>query len=302
MSSKAIEFTKSKQINPPKWLLDPGRVIYEVLTGSQAYGISTEDSDFDVYSLVIPPKEIVFPHLDGYIVGFDKDYPTFTTYQNREGTKLIGADKREYDIQIYSIITFFNLAAENNPNIIDSLFVGENCVLYCNDVGRLLRDNRKIFLNKNSLWKFIGYAYSQQKLMKSKTEKSKRYSDILEFNYDRKAAANIIRLLNECWQILATGDLSLTSNNDMLKEIRRGEWSEERIRKYFEVQEPLLKSLYETSHLPYSPPMDKIKKLLLECLEASYGTLCCASCALNYETVTNNTNHKIIQQIRELVK
>jgi predicted nucleotidyltransferase len=296
--SRTDYFLDLKLTNPPvKWMKSTS--IYECYTGSQAYGIANANSDWDIYSIVVPPKDVVFPHLSGYIHRFHKDIPKFVSHQNRDGSKIVDPkDKREYDLQVYSIIEFFRSAADNNPNIIDALFVPHNCVLYSKEAGNHLRENRKIFLNKIALWKFIGYAHSQKKLMTQKTEESKRYSDQLEYGMDRKAASHTVRLLNECWQILATGDLDLTANTEMLKEIRRGEWSKERVFKYVEDQEPLLKKLYQDKDVvPYEANMEAITKLLLECLEISYGTLYCASCVLNYE---NNTKHKEAEMIRNI--
>ena len=47
-----------------------------------------------------------------------------------------------YDLTIYGIVKFFNLAMENNPNVIDSLFTPVNCVLHSTRVGNLVRENR----------------------------------------------------------------------------------------------------------------------------------------------------------------
>ena len=68
---------------------------------------------------------------------------------------------RTYDLTIYGIVKFFNLAMENNPNIIDSLFTPVNCILHSTRVGNLVRENRRLFLHKGAWPKFKGYAYSQ---------------------------------------------------------------------------------------------------------------------------------------------
>ena len=55
-------------IKPPRWL--PGNVQYETIMGSVAYGVSSDTSDVDVYGWAIPPKEDIFPHLRGEVLGF----------------------------------------------------------------------------------------------------------------------------------------------------------------------------------------------------------------------------------------
>lgn len=53
-------------------------VIYEVIMGSFAYGVSSDMSDTDVYGVCIPPKEMVFPHTVGYVNGFGKKTRKFS--------------------------------------------------------------------------------------------------------------------------------------------------------------------------------------------------------------------------------
>ena len=57
-------------VKPPRWL--PANVQYETIMGSVAYGVSSDTSDVDVYGWAIPPKEDIFPHLRGEILGFGR--------------------------------------------------------------------------------------------------------------------------------------------------------------------------------------------------------------------------------------
>jgi len=59
----------------------------------------------------------------------------------------------------------------------------------------------------------------------------------------------------------------------VLKAIRRGEWSQERVAKFFEQKEHALNEAYEKSTLPYGPNQKKIRELLLQCLEHHFGNL-----------------------------
>lgn len=142
--------------------------------GSYAYGVSSDNSDVDVYGFSIPPKGIIFPHLDGYISGFGHKPEIFEQYQQHH-IKDVGA-KKEYDLSIYNIVKYFNLVMENNPNCIDSLFTPRNCVLHSTEVGEMVRNDRKIFLHKGSWHKFKGYAYSS--ISKVKDKKVKKFVDL----------------------------------------------------------------------------------------------------------------------------
>ena len=131
--------------------------------GSVAYGVSSDTSDVDVYGWAIPPRDDLFPHLRGEVLGFGSPRPRFEQYQEhhiQDQDALAGHD-RTYNVTIYGIVKFFNLAMENNPNVIDSLFTPVNCVLHSTKVGKLVRENRRLFLHKGAWPKFKGYAYTQ---------------------------------------------------------------------------------------------------------------------------------------------
>jgi len=59
----------------------------------------------------------------------------------------------------------------------------------------------------------------------------------------------------------------------VLKAIRRGEWTQERVEKFFEQKEQALNKAYEESSLPYKPDEKVLKKVLLQCLEHHFGSL-----------------------------
>lgn len=251
----------------------PGNVQYETIMGSMAYGVSSDSSDMDVYGFCMPPKDHVFPHLAGQIPGFGKQIPAFQQYQQHH---LIEPDRnKEYDLSIYSIVKYFQLCMDNNPNMIDSLFTPNNCVLFITPVGQIVRDNRQKFLHKGSWHKFRGYAYSQMHKMRVKEPdpSSKRYESVMKHGYDVKFAYHVVRLLDEVEQIMTLGDIDLQRNREQLKSIRRGEWKVGDIENYFERREKELSKVYIYSKLQHRPDEEEIKKILLFCLEEFYGNL-----------------------------
>lgn len=294
-SSVVEQLTVKKRINTPKWL--PNAVAYETIMGSVAYGVSSDTSDMDIYGFCIPPKEQVFPHLTGEIPGFGRQIQRFEQYQQHHvhDPDALGGKGREYDLTIFSIVKFFQLAMENNPNIVDSLFTPVSCVLHSNRIGEMVRENRRIFLHKGAWHKFKGYAYSQLHKMdiKNPQEGSKRAEIIEQFGFDVKFAYHVVRLIDEVEQILAEGDLDLQRNREQLKAIRRGEWTSEQIREFFTQKEKDLEALYAKSSLPHTPDEGKIKQLLLDCLEAHYGSLADA-------VVVPGQERELLRQIKEL--
>lgn len=69
-------------ISPPKWL--PQNIHYEVITGSVSYAVSSDTSDMDVVGFCIPPKDDVFPHLRGEIMGFGQQQKRFDVWQEHK--------------------------------------------------------------------------------------------------------------------------------------------------------------------------------------------------------------------------
>jgi len=246
-------------------------VHYETIMGSIAYGVSGDSSDFDVYGFAIPPKNILFPHLDGYIPGFGAQPPKFDQFQKHHlmDKDAEGGKGREYDLNIYNIVKYFDLCMGCNPNMIDSLFTPRRCVLHSTHIGELVRDNRKLFLSKLCWHKFKGYAYSQMQKMKSQTRIGKRAEVVQEYGYDLKFAYHMVRLMHEVEQILEENDLDLERNREQLKSIRRGEWTLEEVENYFAVKEEVLEQAYAKSDLPHKPREAEIKDLLVHCLEST---------------------------------
>lgn len=290
MPSHMLKATKAGKLNPPKWM--QSNVHYEVIMGSNAYGISGDNSDLDIYGWAIPPKEMIFPHLAGHIPGFGPSPETFEQFQIHH----VQVNDTEYDFTIYSIVKYFQLVLENNPNMIDSLFVPNNCVTHMSALGQIPRDARKMFLHKGSYAKFKGYAYSQMHKINTKanSENPKRQKSINDFGYDVKFATHTVRLLDECEQILVTKDIDLQRNNDQLKAIRRGEWTKEQVFSYVEMKEKVLEELFAKSTLRQEPEFDQIKKMLMSILETHYGSIS--------EMVRIENNDSILKDLQALVE
>jgi hypothetical protein len=342
------ELTQKKLVSPPTWL--PTNTMYLTIMGSHAYGAadtnSEKKSDWDIYGFCIPKKEIVFPHLAGVISGFGDQGERFEQWVQHHviDPSACKGQGREYDFSIYNIVKYFDLLMENNPNVIDSIFTPQDCVIHCTEVALMVREKRRIFLHTGAYTRFKGYAYSQlhkmgnraannqhvQKirnledllaiphrttledvekemkrrsdttempfppygeiaealsklndhkltgyysLLKKGVDESSRFESRKEHNSDLKFAMHLVRLLNECEQILLEGDLDLQRDNEHLKAIRRGEVPEEQIREWFKEKEKTLEKLFADSKLPARPDEREIKSLLLRCLEHHYGSL-----------------------------
>lgn len=274
MSSITSQLTDRGLLTPPAWL--PDNIQFEGVQGSNAYGVAVDTSDFDVVGWCIPPKDMIFPHLAGEIEGFGRQKKRFICYQKHHvfDKDAQGGKGREYDLNIYNVVHYFHLTMDNNPNMVASLFLPRDCVLFTTKVGEMVREKRHIFLHKGAWHRFKGYAYSQLSKMGRTPESGSRRTALVEqYGFDVKFAYHLVRLMYEIEQILTTGDLDLRRNAEELKAIRRGEVSEQKIRDFFAAKEKFLEGLYEKADLPWGPRQDEIKQLLLDCLEEHYGSL-----------------------------
>ncbi len=118
----------------------PGTYLFRTIVGSQAYGTDTPESDIDVSGIFVPSIE--------YHLGFNKN---------------VEQVKQGKDTTIYSLKKFMHLAASNNPNVLELLFVPEDCILEVHPLFQKILDNRKLFLSKNVRYRYCGYAYGQIK-------------------------------------------------------------------------------------------------------------------------------------------
>ena len=272
---------------------------YEVIMGSMAYGVSNDSSDMDVYGFAIPPKHEVFPHFRGEIPDFDPFEVKFKQYQKHHivDQQAMGGRGRTYDITIYSITRYFRLLADNNPNIIDSLFVPRNCILHSTPIADMIREQRKLFLHKGCWTKFKGYAYGQIHKIRTKSPIGKRKEVVKEHGYDIKFAYHVVRLLGEVEQLMLEHDLDLTRNAEQLKAIRRGEWSIEQLESYFTNKERELEKVYLNCGLPDKPDETAVRELLMNCLEQQYGSLEGVVVKQNQASTALNKIKKIIEDL-----
>jgi predicted nucleotidyltransferase len=122
--------------------------IFECIIGSQAYGISTPESDIDKAGVMIPGKE--------YFYGL-KRFDQFQDYPGEDKT-------------VYNIKKVVGLIAENNPNCLDLLFVPERCVLKMTSYWAKIIENADLFVSKKCKFTFSGYAISQLNRIKTHRE------------------------------------------------------------------------------------------------------------------------------------
>lgn len=148
-----------------KWLEDNNLIVYEVMTGSQAYGTATPTSDVDIKGVFIQPLDDILGF--GYV-------PQISDETN---------DKTYYEIQ-----RFIELLHVNNPGVLEMLFSPVDVVLFKHAIFKPLLDDRMNFLTKKCKKSFSEYAIGQVKKASGLNKKmfnpmDKKRKDLLEFCY-----------------------------------------------------------------------------------------------------------------------
>ena len=148
---------RQKKITPPAWLID--QVHFACITGSEAYGCNTDNSDRDIYGWCIPRIEYIFPHTQGYLVHYD-NLPKFNEFE------MHGVEDTDsgvnYDFKIYNLVHYVKVLCKQNPNMLDSLFSPPRCILHSTQCAQILIDNKTEFLSKQCVKPFFGYAFAQK--------------------------------------------------------------------------------------------------------------------------------------------
>lgn len=152
------------------------------------------------------------------------------------------------------------------------------------------------WLQKMSLKKLTNQQLLEYKNLLEQCPQNQRSPIIRRHGVDTKFLYHLVRLSLEAEEILSTGDLHLDQNGPFFRAIREGEWSLDRTEKWFVEKELALEKLYNSSSLPYGPDEERIKRLLLQCLEQYYGKL--AVIPPSEERAALEEIEKIINRVR----
>ena len=228
-------------------------IVLLVVAGSHAYGLNTEESDLDIRGISMGTSDS--------ILGME----SFDIFEDKNT-----------DTVIYSIKRFMELAIKGAPNVLEILFSNPENILYCDrKIGKMLLDNRDMFLSKRIYYSFKGYAKNALKDAEKKLETNPKKAD--------KYAMHYIRLCLEVITLLNGNDLTdvLKNNRDMLMWIRNGSMRHdnkfteefyENVRDF----ENLLGKAYQNSLLPDTVDVKKVSGLLVKMnKEFLKGEICC---------------------------
>jgi predicted nucleotidyltransferase len=226
-------------------------VFYRVLVGSHAYGLADEQSDRDERGVFLPPAEwhwslqplpeqIEFKRLgDGTIVNHHQP----------------GGDE---DVCWWELAKLLRLALKANPNILEILYLPEQLVLHCDELGHRLRELRDCFLSTYLYQSYSGYVLSQFKRMQRSLAQGK--------SFRRKHAMHLIRLLYSGIAALEGRGILVDVGEvrDELLAIKKGDTGFDEIyRRALELDRRFQQARADCK-LPAQPDVERVDRFLIE--------------------------------------
>lgn len=117
-----------------------GRLIYQYIRGSHAYGLNVETSDIDTGGVYITDNT--------RLLGLRSNY-----------CEQIADEKN--DNVWYEVGRFLELLLNSNPNMLEALFIPERCILYKHPIMDIILENRHKFLTKKAFKALTSYGIEQ---------------------------------------------------------------------------------------------------------------------------------------------
>lgn len=148
-------------------------LILRVRTGSHLYGTATPTSDEDYVGVWLPPPEMCCGFADGH-----ESVSLGIESKRADGRNAADA----VDFTAYELRKFCQLALQNNPNILELLFVGAEHVLERrNPWAEELLMAASMFPHRGAHRRFVAYADAQRHKMRIKVENYQALQDALGF-------------------------------------------------------------------------------------------------------------------------
>lgn len=138
-------------------------LLFECISGSQAYGTAIENSDTDVKGVYVLPPEYFYS----------------LSYEEQ-----INEDNN--NVTFYELRKFIDLLSKNNPNMLELLAIPGDSILYKNPLFEKIRP--ELFLSRLCKDSFAGYAMTQIKKARGLNKKilnpvEKERKSVLDFCY-----------------------------------------------------------------------------------------------------------------------
>jgi predicted nucleotidyltransferase len=132
----------------------------EFMVGSKLYGTDTEASDTDYSGVFMPHENMVY--------GFERAEEVDLSVKSKRADGK--NDENAVDKTLYEFRKFVRLAMDNNPNVLEQMFVNRENLVYSNYFGEELLRNAHLFPHRGLAVKYKAYAFSQKHKMVIRTD------------------------------------------------------------------------------------------------------------------------------------
>ncbi len=113
-------------------------IIFLTTGGSYAYGTNVETSDLDIRGIAVETSNEIL----GSAI--------FEQFEDRKT-----------DTVVYALRKILKLMLNCNPNVLEILGTKDEHIFICNKYGKMIKDNKDLFLSKRAIQSFGGYASAQ---------------------------------------------------------------------------------------------------------------------------------------------
>src|SRR5919202_599622 len=231
-------------------LVDRGTIL-RATVGSTVHGLHHGgQDDRDEMAVFVEPPEYVLGLTRA--LGIPHGLYGFEHYVERTQPEGVRSGPGDLDLVAYSLRKYVRLALKGHPTILLLLFVPEELVHVCTDLGHELRALRPALLSKRAGRGYLGYLRGQkERLLGTRGQKRVNRPELVaSHGYDTKYAMHAARLGHQGIELLESGRLSLPlaePSRSRVMAIRTGELSFEEALAEIETVEERLATALERS-------------------------------------------------------
>lgn len=241
---------------------DKPNLLRVTLAGSHSYGVANEDSDYDIYVVGFEDPFQYVPFMNATIPALDKPFKLSTIHL--KSYKLNG---KPVEFNIYGLANYLSLVTECNPNMVETLYSPEECVIFETTLGRWMQQGRSHMVSKKIFHTTKGYANSQRNKLLNKQAEGNRVALIEQYGHDTKFAYHYIRILMQGINCLESAGASMyptLHQIQTLKDIREGKVSKEEVVALGDELFEILVGLNETSSLVHDRDMQWARRVWVQ--------------------------------------
>jgi predicted nucleotidyltransferase len=233
--------------------------ILECRVGSHLYGTNTENSDEDYSGVFIADLKYYFG-----LKSIEEVSDNVVSKQENGKNNKDAIDKKYTELR-----RFVQLALQNNPNVVELLFLNDSNIIYQDENWKKIISNREYFLSSKQIKdRFKGYAFSQ----KHKALKIDNILQNLKVTLEKdknKKLGHLIRILFEGLELLQNKNITFPlKERELILDIKKGKYTCDQVLSIADELEKEIDSLQITE---FKQDHNKIENMLVNILSNKFN-------------------------------